>query len=836
MPAIDVGETSGENASGTWPHSPKDIQQPCDSGHESLRQHIEHLYGEKLFQDTRRLEKLRTRKAHLLCSLTFLLRCRDTDTIPQFLAAKRTFKTPQAHRIYNRLERNLLRERIHTIRKELANTDKELLHLHINISQKMNTQDWDKIDSLTYKKMEKDMVLHTKRQKQKFDKCRKQQPKPELDKSRTIINLTDRQLTEDQVSILEKGGNFAVTTTRIPVENIIANVESAIYQLPEEEAEEVRMETARILRNAKLPPSNITRKERQAIKDLNSDPEIIILPADKGNATVIMETKQYKEKIRQLLDPTIYKKLKQDPTNKITRKTNTLIKNSSINFDIRQQLCKSEALPPRLYGLPKIHKDSIPLRPIVSAIGSSTYSLAKFLATQLQTHIGLTAHYIKDSTHFIEKISNLNLSTKDILISFDVVSLFTKVPVADTLTLIKQNFPEDITALFHHCLTTSYFQWDTGFYEQKDGVAMGSPLSPVVANFYMEYFEKQALETAPKKPTVWFRYVDDTFTIWSHGEEELSKFLDHLNSIHPNIQFTMEKEKEGKLPFLDVLVIRKPNQQLGHTVYRKPTHTDRYLHKNSNHHPSQKRSTIKALTDRAQRICEPHLLQGELNHLNWALQANGYSTTDIRRAARPRTSHESQDKDPPRGKVFLPYIKGTTDRIGKLMKKHNLQTIYRPTKKIQQMLRSAKDKRDPLSSAGVYRIPCSCGQVYIGTTKRSAQTRVKEHERHCRLIQPEKSAIAEHLMNQPGHRILFENTKMLDHSNNYHVRLHREAIEIHKHVDNFNRKEETMKMNKIWLPVLQNSKIKTVDGNQHNEDLTEQRMPPGKGQNISSAN
>ncbi|XP_062834725.1 A-kinase anchoring protein 7 isoform X3 [Anolis carolinensis] len=137
-----------------------------------------------------------------------------------------------------------------------------------------------------------------------------------------------------------------------------------------------------------------------------------------------------------------------------------------------------------------------------------------------------------------------------------------------------------------------------------------------------------------------------------------------------------------------------------------------------------------------------------------------------------------------------------------------------------------------LKIAGVYRMPCSCGQVYIGTTKRSAQTRIKEHERHCRLIQPEKSAIAEHLMNQPGHRILFENTKLLDHSNNYHVRLHREAIEIHKHVDNFNRKEETMKMNKIWLPVLQNSKIKTVDGNQHSE----QRMPPGKRQNISNAN
>ncbi|XP_067325658.1 uncharacterized protein [Anolis sagrei] len=139
------------------------------------------------------------------------------------------------------------------------------------------------------------------------------------------------------------------------------------------------------------------------------------------------------------------------------------------------------------------------------------------------------------------------------------------------------------------------------------------------------------------------------------------------------------------------------DQQLGHTVYRKPTHRDRDLHQNSNHHPSQKRSTIKALADRAKRICEPHLLQDELNHLNWALQANGDSTSDIRRAARPRTSHKSQDEDPPRGKVFLPYIKGTTDHIGKLMRKHNIQTIYKPTKKIQQITFRSCDNSSGLS-------------------------------------------------------------------------------------------------------------------------------------------
>ena len=101
-----------------------------------------------------------------------------------------------------------------------------------------------------------------------------------------------------------------------------------------------------------------------------------------------------------------------------------------------------------------------------------TNELAKYLVTLLQTHIGQTSSYIKDSGHFISKISILKLNPGDRLISFDVASLFIK----DTQTLIQQIFPEDIKALFQHCLTTSHFQWDNEFYEQTDGVAMGSPL------------------------------------------------------------------------------------------------------------------------------------------------------------------------------------------------------------------------------------------------------------------------------------------------------------------------------------------------------------------------
>jgi hypothetical protein len=85
------------------------------------------------------------------------------------------------------------------------------------------------------------------------------------------------------------------------------------------------------------------------------------------------------------------------------------------------------------------------------------------------------------------------------------------------------------------------------FYSQKYGVTMGSPLSPLIANFFMEDYGKAALELAPLKPRCWFRYIDNTFIIWQHGPDRLKDFLHHLNSIHQSIQFTKETESEGHL-------------------------------------------------------------------------------------------------------------------------------------------------------------------------------------------------------------------------------------------------------------------------------------------------
>jgi hypothetical protein len=152
-------------------------------------------------------------------------------------------------------------------------------------------------------------------------------------------------------------------------------------------------------------------------------------------------------------------------------------------------------------------------------------------------------------------------------------------------------------------ISGSYFTSNGQFYGQTDGVAMGSPLSPAIANFYMEDYEKATLESLPSlKLRCWFRYVDDTFVIRLLGPDKLRDFLHHLNSIHQSTQFTMETDSEGHLPFLDLDIYRRPDGSLGHKAYRKPTHTNLYHNAKTHHHPSNKQAVLSTLIHRARAL------------------------------------------------------------------------------------------------------------------------------------------------------------------------------------------------------------------------------------------
>ena len=334
--------------------------------------------------------------------------------------------------------------------------------------------------------------------------------------------------------------------------------------------------------------------------------------------------KDYKKKAEDLLNQDTYRILTTDPTMRLNNKMINLLKSNllksikskgGITEELYKRLYPTGAGSPKFYGLPKVHKPGMPLRPIVSSIGAVTYQTSKEVARNLKPLVGKSIHHVKNMQDFIDSIRGIHLGEDQCMMSYDVKSLFTSIPTTKACIIIKQRLEEDqelkqrtslsidnITSLLEFCITSTYFSFQGKFYEQVEGAAMGSPLSPIVANLYMENFEVEAIRSVPHPPQLWKRFVDDTFTILQSSKRE--GFLEYLNPIDQHIQFTVENQREdGAMPFLDILVTPGRDGSLSTSVYRKPTHTGLYLQWDSHHPLTSKYSVIGTLQHRANTIC-----------------------------------------------------------------------------------------------------------------------------------------------------------------------------------------------------------------------------------------
>jgi hypothetical protein len=191
-----------------------------------------------------------------------------------------------------------------------------------------------------------------------------QHPATQADHRKTVINLSSIPLEDAAYSALSKGLNYAVSPAALPIEDFLTGVERATRSLPVEAAEEVRQETVRILKVSNKPRDNLSGAERRALRSLRTNTDLTVIHADKGNATVVLDTMDYNEKISALLRAPTYRRLAKDPTDAVERKTNLLFRKSSLPEKVIQKLWPQGSRPPRLYGLPKIHKDGVPLWPI----------------------------------------------------------------------------------------------------------------------------------------------------------------------------------------------------------------------------------------------------------------------------------------------------------------------------------------------------------------------------------------------------------------------------------------------------------------------------------------
>ena len=392
----------------------------------------------------------------------------------------------------------------------------------------------------------------------------------EMDKGKEkwVINISNTPLTAEQEKLLAHGPNYAVVPREPPIAQYVAAIENACTKLEEGKVEEFRVQVKLAIQKIKPPRSNLTRGEKKAITELKKDKSRMVLTADKGVVLVVLNTEDYLKKAEDLLNQNTYRALTSDPTMRLKNKMINLLKTikskGGLSEDLYRKLYPTGAGSPKFYRLPKIHKLGMPLRPIVSSIGGVTYYTSKEVARILKPLVGKSEHHVKNTQDFIESIKGIHLSEDQCMVSYDVKALFTSVPTKKACIIIRQRLEEDlelhqrtslsiddIISLLEFCITSTYFSFHGKFYEQVEGAAMGSPLSPIVANIYMETFEVEAIRSAPSPPKFWKRYVDDNFTILESSKKE--EFLIHLNSIDQQIQFTAEESREdGAMPFLDI--------------------------------------------------------------------------------------------------------------------------------------------------------------------------------------------------------------------------------------------------------------------------------------------
>ena len=418
-------------------------------------------------------------------------------------------------------------------------------------------------------------------------------------------------------------------------------------------------------------------KHIRIIKELRKD--VAILKPDKGNGVVLIDIVDYQSCLAQLFeDSTKFRKINTDPTytrlKTLQSYLNTLRKRNEINETQYKEMRRQNAKPARSHGLPKTHKefDRLPkFRPIIDTTGSTHYNVGKFL-TKLLNPLTINDYAIKDTFDAVHKINNIPKQLYEegyVLVSFDVCSLFTNVPLSRTINIIlKRIYHEKLidTSLKRRTLKKlikdtcqkTVFSCNNQLYEQIDGVSMGSSMGPVLASIIMTEFEKLIVQDLISNDIIKFygRYVDDTLLVVR--PENIPLIHERFNSFDPNIQFTIDQFENEVPHFLDIEI--SPD---GVTIFRKDTNTGQYTNFSSYTNWSYKIAWIRSLVTRAIRVCSQNKLKKELSQIKKIASWNGFPkfvcNGIINRILKNR---EKQDRNPQNDQneiviwLKLPYV------------------------------------------------------------------------------------------------------------------------------------------------------------------------------------
>ena len=263
---------------------------------------------------------------------------------------------------------------------------------------------------------------------------------------------------------------------------------------------------------------------------------------------------------------------------------------------------------------------------------------------------------------------------------------------------------------------------------------------------------KISKHTLFKKCLYWHRYVDDILVCFTGTDRQLSIFLDFINNIHKNIQFTLEVETNNSINFLDLKITREENKHK-FAIFHKPSHTDITIHNTSLHPHPQKLAAYHSMIHRLVNVpMSKEDFEKELNIIKQIAINNGYSPNTIDSILKKKTHKKALSLIYPTNtktkKNFktLTYLGLASDRVSSVLKKENINIAFKTNNTIGKFLKNNKDKTDKTKKCGVYKLDCgSCPNSYVGQTGRTFGKRIKEHKRDFQY-KKHNSAYSSHLI------------------------------------------------------------------------------------------
>jgi len=302
-----------------------------------------------------------------------------------------------------------------------------------------------------------------------------------------------------------------------------------------------------------------------------------------------------------------------------------------ISKKIFYKLHSSDSILPKAYGLPKIHKKQTPFRLIVSSINTALYSFASHIHEIISDGLECSDKSVLNSFEFFNLLSEKRVENDDVLISLDVTSLFTNVPLNLAMDGIESRWPliqphtkipkDEFLFAIKFIFSSTYFTFNNVIYKQTFGTPMGSPLSPVIADIVMRDLENDCLRKLNFELTLYYRYVDDI--VLTSPVEKIDLILNTFNTYHKRLKFTIELEDNRSINFLD-LRLTITNNIIYIDWFQKKTFSGRFLFFHSNHPMCHKIGIIYNLTDRAFLLSHPKFHQKNINLIINLLLDNGY--------------------------------------------------------------------------------------------------------------------------------------------------------------------------------------------------------------------